>query len=48
MSELLGADVSLGPCMLEGHGSCQFIVRPRAAAAIVEDRAPAAVEQAAD
>jgi DeoR family suf operon transcriptional repressor len=48
MSELLGADVSLGPCMLEGHGSCQFLVRPRAGARAGEDRAPAAADRGAD
>ncbi len=28
LGRLLGADVQLGPCMLDGHAACQFHVRP--------------------
>ncbi|HMA38015.1 MAG TPA: TrmB family transcriptional regulator [Chloroflexia bacterium] len=38
MSQLLDADVHLGTCMREGHGSCQFSVRARPLAADNVDR----------
>jgi predicted ArsR family transcriptional regulator len=40
MRKVLGSDVSLSSCMLDGHAGCTFVVRPLGAVAVSNGELP--------